>query len=75
MRRTLRAVLHVLGALLGLLYILNPGAGVIELLPDALPIVGNLDEAAMMSLLLWSLRGLKQMRDERALEAASPGSG
>lgn len=59
----------MLGVLLGALYILNPGAGVIELLPDALPVVGNLDEAAMVTLLLGCLRGLRRMRDERAAPA------
>jgi uncharacterized membrane protein YkvA (DUF1232 family) len=39
-------------AILGLVYILNPGAGVIELIPDNLPIVGNLDEGAAF-LLIW----------------------
>ena len=39
-------------AILGLIYILNPGAGVIELIPDNLPIVGNLDEGAAF-LLIW----------------------
>jgi hypothetical protein len=29
---------------LGILYILNPTAGFVELLPDNIPIIGNLDE-------------------------------
>ena len=41
----------VLGAL-SLIYIINPGAGIIELIPDNIPIVGNLDEAAATVLLL-----------------------
>ena len=48
------------------LYLLNPTAGFIELLPDQLPIVGNLDEAAMTALLLGCLRGLKQLRTPAA---------
>jgi uncharacterized membrane protein YkvA (DUF1232 family) len=44
-------VIYVLAAL-GLVYILNPGAGFIELIPDNLPIVGNLDEGAAF-LLIW----------------------
>ena len=28
------------------LYILNPGFGVFELIPDTIPIIGNLDEGA-----------------------------
>jgi hypothetical protein len=39
-------------AALGLIYILNPTAGLIELLPDNLPIIGNLDEGAA-ALLIW----------------------
>ncbi len=39
-------------ALLGLIYILNPTAGVLELLPDILPFIGNLDEG-VASVLLW----------------------
>ncbi len=37
---------------LSLLYILNPGAGFIELIPDNIPIIGNLDEAAATVILL-----------------------
>lgn len=40
-----------LGAL-SLVYLLNPGAGFIELIPDNIPIIGNLDEAAATVLLL-----------------------
>jgi len=43
--------IYILAAL-GLVYILNPGAGVIEFIPDNLPIVGNLDEGAAF-LLIW----------------------
>jgi len=37
------------------LYLLNPGAGIFELLPDNLPVIGNLDEAAAVALLLYCL--------------------
>ena len=39
-------------SLIGIVYLLNPTAGVIELIPDNLPLVGNLDEAAA-ALLVW----------------------
>lgn len=45
--------------LLGLfcaLYLLNPTAGFFELIPDTLPLIGNLDEAAAMATLLICLR-------------------
>ncbi len=49
---------HLLVGLLGLaslVYILNPTAGVFELLPDNIPILGNLDEAAATTILLGCL--------------------
>jgi uncharacterized membrane protein YkvA (DUF1232 family) len=33
-------------------YIANPGAGVFELIPDNLPVIGNLDEAAAVGALI-----------------------
>ena len=45
------AIVFFLG-LLSLLYLLNIGAGVFELIPDNIPIIGNLDEAAATVLLL-----------------------
>lgn len=33
-------------------YLINPGAGVIELIPDNIPFIGNLDEAAAAGLLI-----------------------
>jgi len=45
----------LLGAL-ALLYLLNPTAGVFELIPDNIPLIGNLDEAGAMTLLLICLR-------------------
>lgn len=39
-----------------LLYILNPTAGIFELIPDNLPIIGNLDEAAAIATLLMCLK-------------------
>ena len=41
---------------IGLVYIINPTAGIIELIPDNLPMVGNLDEAAASLLVLGALR-------------------
>jgi uncharacterized membrane protein YkvA (DUF1232 family) len=70
MTATLKAALYLLGALASALYLLNPGAGVFELLPDNLPLVGNLDEAAFVALLLGSLRGLRKLRGERRLQRA-----
>ncbi len=37
---------------LGLIYLLNPTAGVIELIPDNMPLIGNLDEG-MATMMIW----------------------
>ena len=51
----------------GILYILNPGWGVFELLPDNLPFVGNLDEAGATALVLWAWRELFSGRRSRGI--------
>ncbi len=50
-KKTSIAVIGVIA----LIYLMNPGWGVFEFLPDNLPIVGNLDEAGATALLLSSL--------------------
>ncbi len=50
-----RTAIFLLGFLL-LIYLLNPTAGFFELIPDNIPLIGNLDEAAAMTLLLMCLR-------------------
>ncbi|MBT9548135.1 MAG: DUF1232 domain-containing protein [Candidatus Sericytochromatia bacterium] len=55
-KKTLKNVWFGGLGLLSLLYILNPGAGIFELIPDNLPLLGNLDEATAVALLLASLR-------------------
>jgi hypothetical protein len=68
--RALKTAMYLLGSAVAVIYVLNPGAGIFELLPDALPIVGNLDEAAMVTLLLGCMRGLRRLRDEKKLAPA-----
>lgn len=62
----MRTLLSLAAIALGALYVLNVGAGLFELLPDALPVVGNLDEAAATALLLAGLRGLRRERPPAA---------
>lgn len=52
MKKFVVAVLGVLSAL----YLLNPTAGIFEIIPDNLPLVGNLDEAGAVALLLMCLK-------------------
>ena len=42
----------------GAVYMINPTAGIFELLPDNLPVVGNLDEAAVVFIMLAAMRYL-----------------
>ena len=52
----IKDILVVLAGLLSLVYLANPGAGVFEFIPDNLPIVGNLDEAAACAIILAAFR-------------------
>ncbi|MDB2686786.1 DUF1232 domain-containing protein [Mariniblastus sp.] len=45
-------------ALFCAVYLINPTLGVIEFIPDNLPIIGNLDEATATAGLLYALSGL-----------------
>ncbi|VAW86042.1 hypothetical protein MNBD_GAMMA18-563 [hydrothermal vent metagenome] len=49
-------ILVVIVALLSVLYLLNPTAGVLELIPDNIPGIGNLDEATAVFLLISCFR-------------------
>ena len=42
----------ILTGLVSLVYLINPTAGLFEIIPDNFPIIGNLDEAAACALLL-----------------------
>lgn len=41
-----------LAALVAVVYLLNPDAGILELIPDNIPVIGNLDEVAATLLLV-----------------------
>ena len=56
MKNKMRTLLTLLSGIVGIIYILNPTAGIIELIPDNIPIIGNLDEAAAVLLVLGCLR-------------------
>lgn len=53
-----------LAILMGAVYLLNPGLGVFELIPDNLPVFGNLDEGAAMVLFLWGWRSLRESSNQ-----------
>ena len=52
----LKTVCVLLLGVLGMIYLINPTAGVIELIPDNIPFIGNLDEAAAAMLFIGALR-------------------
>lgn len=45
-------------AVFSVLYLINPTAGFFELIPDNVPMIGNLDEAGAVGLLFYALRQL-----------------
>lgn len=48
----IKTLIIALLGLLSLIYLVNPTAGVFELIPDNIPLIGNLDEAAATVLLV-----------------------
>jgi uncharacterized membrane protein YkvA (DUF1232 family) len=59
-QRTTRRIGAVLGVIVSAIYLINPTAGVLELIPDIAPFIGNLDEAGATALLLWGVQQLRQ---------------
>jgi hypothetical protein len=52
MKKFLMALLGVLCVI----FLLNPGAGILGEIPDNFPFIGNIDEASVTLVLLWVLR-------------------
>ena len=52
MARVIKSLLVLLVGAIAAVYLLNPGAGFIELIPDNIPIIGNLDEAGATVILI-----------------------
>lgn len=48
----MKKLLMILLGLLAALFLVNPGMGVFAEIPDVLPVIGNLDEAAATAILL-----------------------
>lgn len=56
-----KTILVGLTAAASLVYILNPGCGIVELIPDNFPGIGNIDEAGATVVLIWCLRYFKTL--------------
>jgi len=52
----MKTVVVIILGILSMFYILNPGAGIFELIPDNIPFLGNLDEATAVMIFLACLR-------------------
>ena len=52
-------------ALMGFSYLLNPGMGIFEIIPDNIPFIGNLDEGAATILIWYGLAETLEMRRRR----------
>jgi len=57
---------------IGMIYLLNPTAGLLELIPDTLPFVGNLDDATA-AILVW--KGLQEIIEGRKYRRQMKGKG
>lgn len=51
-RRSPKDILVIIVMVISIIYLINPGAGIIELIPDVVPMIGNLDEGVATTLLL-----------------------
>jgi len=56
MRRLIKETIILAFTAIAGLYLINPTAGIFEFLPDNLPLIGNLDEAAAVVIILSTLR-------------------
>lgn len=54
--RILKELVILALAAIAVLYLINPTAGILEFIPDNLPVVGNIDEAGATLILLNTLR-------------------
>lgn len=52
----MKSILVALAGIGSFLYLLNPTLGVFELLPDNIPLLGNVDDASAAMVLLGALR-------------------
>ena len=54
--RIVKTLIITLMGLVSLIYMINPTAGILELIPDNIPFVGNIDEAGAAGVFISCLR-------------------
>jgi uncharacterized membrane protein YkvA (DUF1232 family) len=52
----MKRIFVAISGLLAFVYLMNPTLGIFELIPDNIPLVGNLDEVTASTVLLAALR-------------------
>ena len=57
-KKGMPTIVNVLIAAFCGFYLLNPGFGVFEFIPDGFPVIGNFDEATATAGLLYALSGM-----------------
>lgn len=60
-----KIILYIL-LIICVLYLLNTTAGIVELLPDNIPIVGNIDEAGIGALIYYLVQELKNEKTQKS---------
>ncbi len=50
--RLLKEMMIIFVGIISAIYLINPGAGILEFIPDLVPVIGNMDEAAATGILL-----------------------
>jgi hypothetical protein len=53
---TINDILIFLAGIAGVGYLLNLTSGIFEFIPDNIPLIGNLDEAAASAMVLYAMR-------------------
>jgi uncharacterized membrane protein YkvA (DUF1232 family) len=56
----MKNILVLISSALSVLYLLNPGLGVFELIPDNLPLIGNIDEGLAAYILYSAIEYLRE---------------
>ncbi len=55
MKNKMKTFLVGLVGIIAFIYLLNPTAGFLEFIPDNIPLIGNLDEAGAVTIIIASL--------------------
>jgi hypothetical protein len=59
-KSTSKTIGYIAVIIMCVIYLLNPSSGVLEAIPDVLPVIGNLDEATATTALIWSIHKLRE---------------